>query len=65
MDIKLYSGRNMSEGQHEPVLLQTADDQGAEGPSNRWPQPVPEDWKKGRAEKAEEWFQQQKEELAR
>jgi hypothetical protein len=29
----------------------------------RWPQPLPEEWKQSRAAKAEEWFQEQKEAL--
>ncbi|GLC45638.1 hypothetical protein PLESTB_001788800 [Pleodorina starrii] len=48
-----------NEEQEKPL----ATEQGADEVPSRWPQPVPEEWKKARAAKAEEWFQRQKEEL--
>ncbi|GLI69360.1 hypothetical protein VaNZ11_013948 [Volvox africanus] len=54
----------MSEEIEVADSLQAAE-QGTEQSPSRWPEPIPVDWRKGRAANAEEWFQQQKEDLHR
>lgn len=55
----------MIEGQQEVESTEATERSKEEVPPSRWPQPVPEEWKKVRKANTNEWFEQKKELLHR